>query len=245
LATVADATERKPAPDLLAGTLHGGPRTTLRRILLAVARPLTPLRIIGEALVPDDGPLLVVSNHLSNADPIFLELAFPRALFFMGKSELFRNRAIGWLLRRFGGFPVARGTADRVALKFALSVLEQGIAVAIYPEGGRSRTGALTPALPGAGLLALQSRAPVLPVAIMGTEFYPVNGEMPPRRAATAPRGVTVRFGEPFHIPERVDGKRVTAEEATRLMMWRLAELLPERYRGVYGDALEPGSVKT
>jgi 1-acyl-sn-glycerol-3-phosphate acyltransferase len=245
LATVAKDTERKPAADLLAGTLHGGPRSMLRHVVLAIARPLVPLRIIGEALVPEDGALLVVSNHLSNADPIFLELAFPRALFFMGKSELFRNRALAWLLRRFGGFPVARGTADRVALKFALSVLKQGIALAIYPEGGRSRTGALMPALPGAGLLALQSDTPVLPVAIMGTEFYPVNGEMPPRRPATAPRGVTVRFGEPFHIPGRVDGKRVTVEEATRLVMYRLAELLPEHYRGVYADGPDPGSVKT
>jgi 1-acyl-sn-glycerol-3-phosphate acyltransferase len=236
LATVKAGSERQPLPNVLAGTLHGKPRSTIRKILLALARPLVPFRIVGEHLVPPDGPVLLVSNHLSNVDPIFFELAFPRVLFYMGKSELFRNRALGWLLRRFGGFPVERGSADRAALRFALNVLDQGVALGIYPEGGRSRTGALVPAQPGAGLLALISRAPVLPAAISGTEFYPVNGEFPPRRLKDAPRGVTVRFGHPFHVPERVDGKRVTPEEATQLMMLRIADLLPEQYRGVYSQ---------
>jgi hypothetical protein len=70
-----------------------------------------------------------------------------------------------------------------------------------------------------------------------GTEYFPVNGDMPPRRPRSIPRGVTVRFGEPFHIPTNVDDRRVTADEATRLIMVRIAGLLPERYRGVYeGD---------
>jgi 1-acyl-sn-glycerol-3-phosphate acyltransferase len=241
LATVKASTERQPPPDLLAGTLHGELRATVRKVLLAFAQPLVPFRIVGEELAPPDGPVLLVSNHLSNVDPIFFELAFPRPLFYMGKSELFRNRALSWLLRRFGGFPVERGSADRAALRFALSILSQGLALGIYPEGGRSRTGALVPALPGAGLLALQSKAPVLPAAITGAEFYPVNGEFPPRRPKDAPRGVTVRFGQPFRIPERVDGKRVTPDEATHLMMLRVAELLPEHYRGVYGEKTLPG----
>ena len=74
----------------------------------------------------------------------------------------------------------------------------------------------------------------MLPVGIFGTEFYPVNGERPPHRTGAEPRGVTIRFGDPFHVPTRVDGTRVTSEEATRLMMTRVAELLPARYRGVY-----------
>ncbi len=222
---------------LLAGTLHGRLRVVLRSAVLAVVRPLLPLRLIGDESVPNEGPLLVVSNHLSNADPIFLEMAFPRPLFFMGKVELFRNPLFRWVLRRFGGFPVERGTADRAALRHARKVLDHGLAVALYPEGGRSLTGAMVRGLPGAGLIALQSRAPVLPVGIYGTEFYPVNGEKLPRRPKSAPRGVTIIFGETFRIPERVDGERVTAEEATRLMMLRVADLLPGQYRGVYaGD---------
>lgn len=230
-----DAPSRPPAPDLLAGTLHGELRVALRKVVLALVGPLLGLRLIGEALVPGEGPLLVVSNHLSNADPLILEAAFPRPLFFMGKVELFHNPVFRWFLLRFGGFPVARGTADRAALRHAKAVLDQGIAMAIYPEGGRSRTGALVAGLPGAGLIALLSQAPVVPVAIHGTEFFPVNGEMPPRRPQSVPRGVTVRFGEPFRIPDRVDNRRVTPDEATRIMMVRIAELLPERYHGVYG----------
>lgn len=229
-------TPNRTTSDLLAGTLHGWWHKVLTGLARSILSVVLPLRVIGEELVPADGPLLVVANHLSNADPPLLVIAFPRPLFFLGKAELFRFRPLGWLLRRFGGFPVQRGTPDRAALRHALSVLEQGIAMGIFPEGGRSRTGALGPTFAGAGLLALQSQALVLPVAITGTEFFPVNGEMPPRRPKSIPRGVTIRFGMPFSVPDRVDGKRVTSEEATRLMMTHVAALLPPHYRGIYAD---------
>jgi 1-acyl-sn-glycerol-3-phosphate acyltransferase len=238
-ATICD----NPASNLLTGTLHGRPRAILRAIALAVVRPLLSLRLIGLENVPCAGPLLVASNHLSNADPIILEAAFPRPLFFLGKAELFRNPLFCWVLRRFGAIPLERGTADRAALRRARAVLEQGIALGIYPEGVRSRTGALVKGLPGAGLIALQSDAPVLPVAIYGTEFFPVNGEVPPRRPKELPRGVTVHFGAPIRIPKRVDGERVTADEATHLIMVRIAELLPERYRGVYAHSISEETV--
>ena len=230
------AQHSESSEDVLAGTLHGRPRAVIRKALLAFARPLLGLRIFGEGNVPTSGALLVVSNHVSNADPPFLELAFPRPLFFMGKSELFRNRPLGWLLRRFGGFPVARGTPDRAALRFAEAVLRQEVAMGIFPEGGRSTSGALGRGYAGVGLLALRSAAPILPVAIYGTEYYPVNGVMPPRRTAGERRQVVIRFGEPFTLPERIDGKSVTPAEATDVIMRRVASLLPAQYRGVYAE---------
>ena len=220
--------------DLQAGTISVFWRAVVIGLVRRIVGPALPLRVTGTENVPLDGPLIVVSNHLSNADPPILIVAFPRPLFFMGKAELFRNPVLAWLVRKFGGFPVERGTADRAALRHALQVLNQRIALGIFPEGGRSKTGTLRPGLSGVGLLALQSGAPVLPVGMTGTEVYPVNGDWPLRRPPGRPRGVDVRFGEPFTVPTHVDGKRVTADEATRLIMTRVAELLPEPYRGVY-----------
>jgi 1-acyl-sn-glycerol-3-phosphate acyltransferase len=206
------------------------------RTVAAILRPLIGLEIYGLEHVPPIGPVIVVSNHLSNADPPLISIVFPRPLFFMGKSELFHNRVLGAVVRFFGGFPVQRGTPDRTAIKRALMVLRQGQAMGIFPEGGRSKTAALVPGYPGVGLIALQAKVPVLPVAITGTEYFPVNGEAPPQRPKNVPRQVTVTFGEPFIVPERVDGRRVTPDEATRLLMVRVAELLPEQYRGVYSS---------
>jgi 1-acyl-sn-glycerol-3-phosphate acyltransferase len=154
----------------------------------------------------------------------------------MGKQELFRNPVFHWVLDRFGGFPVERGTADRAALRRARSILANGLALGMFPEGGRSRTGAMIEGHAGVGLLALQSQSPILPVGIYGTEFFPVNGEWPPRRSRTDVRGVAVVIGAPFEIPNIVDGRRVTSVEATRLIMTRIAQLLPVRYRGVYAS---------
>lgn len=233
--------------DLRAGTISEFWRAAVIGVVRRIFGPALPLRVIGAEHVPADGPLIVVSNHLSNADPPILIVAFPRPLFFMGKAELFRNPVLGWIVRKFGGFPVERGTADRAALRHALKVLSQGIALGIFPEGGRSKTGALRPGLPGVGLLALQSGAPVLPVGLTGTEVYPVNGDWPLGRPPGIPRGVGVRFGKPFTVPKQVDGKRVTADEATRLIMMRVAELLPEPYRGVYssGESISGSSSET
>lgn len=230
--------------DVRAGTISDFWRAVVIGLVRRVFGPALSLRVTGTENVPLEGPLIVVSNHLSNADPPILIVAFPRPLFFMGKAELFRNPVLAWLVRKFGGFPVERGTADRAALRHALNVLNQGIALGIFPEGGRSRTGALRPGLPGVGLLALQSGAPILPVGLTGTEVFPVNGDWPLRRPPGQPRGVGVRFGVPFVVPERVDGRRVTADEATRLIMTRVAELLPEPYRGVYASSESSSSAE-
>lgn len=223
--------------DLHAGTISPFWRRVVVGLVRRIVEPALPLRVVGAEHVPADGPLIVVANHLSNADPPLLIVALPRPLFFMGKAELFRFPPLAWLVRKFGGFPVERGTADRAALRHAIKVLDQGIALGIFPEGGRSRTGDMRPGMAGVGLLALQSGAPVLPVGITGTEVYPVNGDWPLRRPPGTPRGVVVRFGEPFQVPKSVDGRRVTADEATRLIMTRVADLLPEVYRGVYASS--------
>lgn len=219
--------EIPPLPDIRQGTLHGRPRRLVRALLLLVAKLLIGLKVEGLHHVPDNGPVLVVTNHRHNADPVLLAIAFPRALYFMAKSELFGNRYLGTLIRFAGAFPVERQTADRKAIRYAGRVLAQGEAVAMFPEGTRSLTGRLGVGQPGAGLIALMSKAPILPVAIAGTETLPGNGlaSSPPSGRM---RGATIRFGAPFLLPATSSTGRVTSQEATDAMMAAVAALLPD-----------------
>lgn len=219
------------------GTLRGPLRGGLRAVLLGILRPLLGVRIEGLANVPTGGGVLMVANHLHNADPILLQIAAPRPIHFMAKRELFGLPLIGAVIRRVGAFPVDRGRADRGALRAAESRLAQGVAVGMFPEGTRSRERRLQPALPGAALVALRAGVPILPVAITGSERLPGNGAK--GRAGGGRGGVVIRFGAPVVLGgERGAGSgRSRVEEATRQMMLAIAALLPGEYRGVYGEA--------
>lgn len=196
----------------------------------------------GVSNIPPFGPLLYVSNHLHNLDPGIEFYAFTRPLNFMGKQELFETPIVRQISEASGGFPVDRGKFDREALRQAEERLEKGLAVGIYAEGTRSVTGALTEAKAGVGLLALKTGAPVLPVALTGSERLPFNGA----KGDTARvheqdegrPGVHIVYGEPFYLPRMVDGKKISATEATDIIMLEIARLLPESYRGVYAEKL-------
>ena len=230
-----------PTGDLFAefGDLR---RHTLRDWYFHVARGfftvalwlLAGYRVSGVRNVPRRGPLIVVGNHLHNLDPLVVCVAIPRSLHLMAKAELFGIPVLGRLIRFSGAFPVERGRADRRAIRQAEATLAQGIAFGIFPEGTRSVSGAMSKPLAGGALIALRSGAPVLPVAVTGTEFLPFNGSKAPKRRFR--RAVRVTIGEPFTVPRIVDGERLTSEGATDLMMRRVAALLPEQYRGIYAD---------
>ncbi len=196
---------------------------------------LAGYRVSGVRNVPRTGPLIVVGNHLHNLDPLVVAVAVPRPVHYMGKAELFRIPVLGPLIRFGGTFPVERGKADRKSIRQAEATLAQGIAFGIFPEGTRSVTGAMSKPLAGGALIALRSGAPILPVAVTGTEFLPFNGSKAPRRRFR--RAVRVTIGEPFIVPRTVDGERLTSEGATDLMMRRVAALLPEAYRGIYASS--------
>jgi 1-acyl-sn-glycerol-3-phosphate acyltransferase len=221
------------------GTVRGIWRVLLRMPLYGLIRLALGVRVEGAERIPPEGTgVLVVSNHLHNADPVLIEIAFPRPLHFMAKEELFSIRPIGWALRKFGNFPVARGKSDRRAVRFAIATLQHGIALGMFPEGTRSRTRRLGTAHPGAGLIGIQGGSLVLPIAITGSERLPFNGKRPgSERQDPGHRGVRIRIGEAFMLPATgANGKRLGAAEATELMMRSIADLLPESYRGVYGE---------
>jgi 1-acyl-sn-glycerol-3-phosphate acyltransferase len=189
----------------------------------------TSTHITGKKNLPKKGRLLVVANHLSLADPPILGACLTRKAIFMAKEELFRHWFTRYFIRGFGAFPVHRGQMDRKAMRRAEEVLANEFVLVMFPEATRSADARLQKAYPGSSLIALRSGAPILPVGITGTEN--VKGF---RWLLKRPR-LTVTIGNPFTLPE-VEGKisREVLNDRTDFMMRHIAELLPERYWGVY-----------
>ena len=201
----------------------------MTRLMRLVVWTFGRYQVVGKERVPDSGPLLVVSNHLNNADPPLLGAAIPRRLRFMAKQELFDSR-FGVFMRWFGAFPVRRFEADLAALRQAQGILKEGGVLGMFPEGHRSRGGGMGPPHPGTALIALRSGAPLLPVGITGTEAV-----RSPAVLLKKPR-IRVVIGEPFRLPNT---RRVSAEQVQAgadEIMRRIAALLPAQYRGVYAD---------
>jgi 1-acyl-sn-glycerol-3-phosphate acyltransferase len=144
--------------------------------------------------VPKSGPLILAPNHFSQMDHFFTGLYLRRQIRFMAKSQLFGNPVLNHIFKHGGVIPVRRGHRDEEAFKTAYTVLGQGGMLLIYAEGGRSRSGELGEPKPGVGRLALESGAPVVPVAIHGSET--VRGW----KRFQFPK-VTVQFGEPVTFP--------------------------------------------
>ena len=199
------------------------------RLMRLVVWTFGRYEVVGAERVPRWGPLLVVANHLNNADPPLLGAAMPRRIRFMAKQELFDSRPFGVFIRLFGAFPVRRFEADLGALRRAQRLLADGRAIGMFPEGHRSHGKGMQRPVPGSALIALRTGAPLLPVGITGTEAITTPAILlrkPPIR---------VVIGEPFTLPQT---GRITAEavrEGSEEIMRRIAALLPERYRGVYG----------
>ncbi len=192
--------------------------------------------VVGRENVPLEGPVIIASNHLNNADPPAVSLALPRFPMFMAKREMIGWPILGAAFRIFGAFPVRRGGADLSAIRTASEVVNAGKMLVMFPEGTRSRTGGLTKGHPGTALIALRTGAPIVPVAVTGTRKIPWPWIF--IKPLSIPH-VRVTLGEPFTLPpvEKIGGE--AAAEATKVIMGKIAELLPPEYRGVYGDTAE------
>ena len=185
--------------------------------------------------MPPSGPLLIVSNHVGAVDPAIIGGWTPRPVWFMAKAELFQG-AWAWLMRGYHAFPVVRHSPDRTALRRAFDLLKHGSAVVLFPEGHRSENARLLRAEPGAGFVARRSGAPLVPIAITGTQHVLGRHHKLPR-----PAEVSMTFGEPFQLPERnQDGSMMDHQQSADYLMTKIAALLPLEYQGEYTTAPLP-----
>ena len=165
----------------------------VRAILAPFLRLYFRMHVAGAEHVPETGPAIIAPNHKSFLDSFFIAVCIRRQLRFMAKTELIEAR-YGGLLVRLGAFPVRRGQSDADALETAGEILRQGGLLALFPEGTRIRDpDQLGHPHRGAGRLALETRAPLVPCAITGTERL-FLGPLP------KPRRVQVAFSEPIQV---------------------------------------------
>jgi len=196
--------------------------------------------VVGKENLPLEGPLIVASNHLNNADPPMIALATrPRFPMFMAKREMINWPVLGPAFRIFGAFPVSRGKADISALRAATEHLENGAMLVMFPEGTRTRNGGMNEGHPGTGIIAMRSGAPILPVAITGSEK--IGWPWIFLKPFSVPH-IKVVIGKPFHLPEYERTTSEAAVEATGIIMRKIAELLPPTYQGVYADTEYEGT---
>ncbi len=181
----------------VADAMVPGTRSLVRRSLRPVLRRWLHLRVEGAEHVPDDGGILLASTHQSHADSVAIGVALERPVHFLGDLRLVGVPVLGPLLPRIGMVPLRRGDADAGALQVLTDLLADDRAVAVYPEGSRSRDGRVHRLRSGVARLAAASGAAVVPTAVVGIfEVWPIG-----RRPRLRGGHVTVRFGPPLAPP--------------------------------------------
>jgi len=153
-------------------------------------------RVYGAENVPQQGPLVVVSNHASYFDPPLLSCCVGRPVAYMAKEELFHIPIFKQAIQWYGAYPVSRGSADRSAIRSALKCLEAGWATGLFLEGNRTPDERIIDPKLGAALIAAKAKAPLLPVSLWGTQGILQKGSAMPR-----PVPVTVRIGQVIAPP--------------------------------------------
>jgi len=189
----------------------------VRAIVQPFFRLYFGLRRISMEHVPAEGPVIFAANHRSFLDPFVIGTLCRRPVYYMAKEELFRRPLVAWFLSRLGAFPVARGTGDTRAMDTARAILERGDCVVIFPEGTRVRPGPLGKPRRGVGRLALQTGAPVVPVAVIGTEAVRRGWRIRPHRVA-------IRCGRPLTFPQ-IDQPSLRLAGAVTERIWPCVEL--------------------
>lgn len=186
---------------------------TFGRVVRAVIKPfyklLYPIKIEGMENFDKDIPFVLCANHRSNWDAVALFVACPRQLYFMAKEELFRNKLLGWILKKVGAFPVKRNQSDLAAIKTAVGTLKKGNILGIFPQGTRTDDVEDDAAKAGAIVIANMAQAPILPAAIISD--YKLFHK------------TTIRFGKMYYFNE--ERKKLTNEERQALACELMGEI--------------------
>src|SRR5665213_243193 len=150
---------------------------------------------VGLEHVPKHGPVIIAANHRSFLDPFVIACMARRPMYYVAKQEVFKFSVVAWLLSALGAFPVRRGAGDADMITTAKAILARGDIVLIFPEGTRTRPGALGRPRRGVGRLALETGVPVVPVAVIGTDAIRRGCRIRPHR-------VRLRAGPPLRFPQ-------------------------------------------
>ena len=209
-------------------------RWALHGLVRLVVKLAIKLEAHGREFIPEGGPLLVVGNHLGDADVLVGMAVSKVPVEILGKIELYDFPIVGWLMEAYGTIWLHRGRPDRRAIRAALQGLSEGRIVAIAPEGRESATGSLEEGTGGAAYLALKADVPVLPVAVTGTENWRIYSNLKRLRRTK----VSLTVGAPFRL-KSLGNRRQRLKDATEEIMRAVALLLPPEYQGVYRNSLE------
>ena len=210
-------------------------------LMKAALKIFGELHVDGKENIPENGPFIVVSNHLSNLDPAILMTSLPRRVYFLAKKRLFAYPIASSFFRAYGAFPVGTGR-DLPALHWAKKTLSENKGMVIFPEAHRKPKGGIGSPLSGVSLLGRITQAPVVPIGITGTEHIG-----PFWRVAFPTGKYSVNIGEPFILPAIPDKKSDRSvldpglresflDSSTDIVMSKVASLLPKQYRGIYGS---------
>ncbi len=202
----------------------------------------------GMENIPSSGPVILASNHLSFSDSIFLPLQSRRPVVFLAKSEYFTGKGVKgalvrWFFKATGQLSIDRsgGKASEASLNTGLSVLSQGLVLGIYPEGTRSPDGKLYRGRTGIARMALESKVPVIPVAMIDTEKVQPIGKRFPRI-----RRVGIVVGSPLDFTrfDGMEGDRIVLRAVTDEIMYELAKLSGQEYVDSYASSVKEKRAK-
>jgi 1-acyl-sn-glycerol-3-phosphate acyltransferase len=232
-------TQPKPVTDVWKPELVRLPKLTTSRKLFRifghglvklVAKVCLNITLEGAENFPKEGPLLIVINHIGDADAVAVVSQLPNPPDALGKIELYDVPIIGNMMHWYGMIWLHRGRPDIKALRSAIDGLAEKRIIIIAPEGRYSLTGGLEEGSGGAAYLAYKSGSPVLPIVVTDTENENVYEHLKKFKRAK----VKVTVGKMLKVNDQFETRQEAIQQGTKQIMEALANLLPEKYRGEY-----------